>query len=565
MPPMFALLALMLVGVVLVSLLLLRARQSLLVGYFLCGVVIANSGVLRFIGLDASSHAIQETAEFGVVLLLFTLGLEFSLGELRYLKKLAFWGGGLQMGVTLALVLVAGLAWGWDVRQALIFAVACALSSTAISMKVFQDLGLAASPGARMALAVAIFQDLFVIGFLVILPLIFPETQYEEQRLAPQLGLVVAKGILFVGISFVLARWVIPALLHAVTLTRSRELFTLTVTGLCIGVAFIAGLLNLSLALGAFVAGLAVSESIYKHRILADVLPIKDLFLTLFFVSVGLLIDLPTALRHAGTVALITVLLLVGKTVLIVFIARWLKIRWRSAVLAAMSLCSGGEFSLVLIEKVGQHHAWPGDWSQISEAVIALSMGLMPMFIRWADPLGDWLEKKLKASTHTPVLDLPPAKRARVLQDHAVICGYGPVGEELALALDQQGISSLVIELNATTVKALSKAGQPVLFADATHHETWQLAGLDRARLVAFTFPDAQTTHQALQLVRQVAPSITVLARTKFRSEAEHLQQQGVDIVILDEEESAKATVRESLAIFERQNRKAAATTHLRP
>ena len=248
---MFSLLALMLVGVVAVSLLLLRLQQSLLVAYFLCGIAIANTGLLEMVAGEGAKETVATMSDYGVMLLLFVLGMEFSLSELRHLRRYAFTGGTLQVLLTM---LAAGAAtwWFFDFSwpQIVVVAVACALSSTAISVKLFQDMEISASSGARLALGIAIFQDLFVIFFLVLLPAILVSGPSASGELAPAIGLVTAKGAAFIGISIVLARYVIPRVLHAVAVTRSRELFTLTVAGLCLGVAFLAAVMGLSVVLG---------------------------------------------------------------------------------------------------------------------------------------------------------------------------------------------------------------------------------------------------------------------------------------------------------------------------
>jgi monovalent cation:H+ antiporter-2, CPA2 family len=551
-PPTFTLLAVMLVGIVIVSLLLLRMRQSLLVAYFLCGMVIANSGVLDSL-TAASEDSIAQMSEVGVMLLLFTLGMEFSLGELRYLRKQAFLGGGLQVGLTM--LIAAGILAGFTSLSPLLItiaSVAIALSSTAISVKVFQDLGLQANPGARLALAIAIFQDLFIIAFLVLLPVLFTASHAAGGGIAWQMALVAGKGVLFVAISWLLARHVIPPLLHAVADTRNRELFTLSVAGLCIGVALLAGLLELSLALGAFVAGLAVSESIYKHRILADVQPLRDIFLALFFVSVGLMIDVSIALANWLPILCITALLIVIKATLVILIGcKAIGLRGRPSALAALGLASGGEFSLILIQKTSASATWPDGLDQILVASLAISMGLVPVIMRLADPLGERVERHLgrrRAQSSDP---LPPARRAKIMEDHAIVCGYGPVGQSLVEKLALAGIPSVVIELNAKTARELAKAGQPVLFADARHSETWHLAGVSRARLIAFTFPNAEATAEALPVIREIKPEITILARTKFSSEADKLRALGVNLVVLDEAESGRAVVKEALGVYD--------------
>ncbi len=552
MPPLFALLALMLVGVVVVSLLLLRIRQSLLVGYFLCGVFIANSGVLESFGTADTGTRISQMAEFGVILLLFTLGLEFSLGELRYLRRLAFVGGSVQMVLCALPVMAAAWFFGVAPSHAAVLGVAMALSSTAISLKTFQDMELSGSPGARLAVGIAIFQDIFVILFFLFLPLIFSAGTNTEAGVMPTLLLLAGKGLLFVGIALGLARWVIPRLLHAVADTRSRELFTLTVVGLCVGLAFLGGMLELSLALGAFVAGLAVSDSIYRHRILADVMPLKDLFLTLFFVSVGLMIDLHVALRWWPQILIATSALMVFKATLITLIGRGLGLRTRPSLLGALSLSGAGEFGLVLMQRAGELRPWPPAVEQIILASTALSMGLIPFAMKMADPLADVLKRMgLSGKATSLPTDVKPSARLKSLSDHAIVCGYGPVGQRLVEALDDAGVPNIIVDLNAETVRRLHKAGRQVLFADAAHSETWDLAGLERARLVAFTFPDTHTTAAGLSIVQSRNREIAVIARAKFASEAEELRAKGVHAVIHDEVESGRAVVREALHVYE--------------
>lgn len=541
-PPLFALLALMLAGVVLVSLLLLHLRQSMLAGYFICGVLIANSGVLSLLGGGESHEQVSQMAEFGVVLLMFTLGLEFSLGELRFLRRLAFAGGGWQMGLCMAVAAAASaglIATSW--QGAVLVSVALAMSSTAVSLKSFQDLGLEASPGARMALAVAIFQDLFIIVFFLFLPLLLPH-EGVATALMPRLGSLALRGGAFVILAGVAARWVIPWLLNAVTRTRSRELFTLSVIGSCVGLAFVGGLLGLGLALGAFVAGLAVSESIFKHRILADVMPLKDLFLTLFFVSVGLMIDVKAAMALWMPICILTAALMLAKAGLITIIARRLGLAHKQALMAGIGLCSAGEFSLVLLQNASSAHLWSNDTQQTLLAASALSMGLLPALLKFGIPLGEWLVKRGWGRGKPGKADAGNMRqRISGLTDHAIICGHGPVGEKLNRALLDSGVRTLVVELNAETVQKLKRQGQAVLFADASHEETWELTQLKHARMVALTFPDATVNAQALAMIREHRPDISVLARARFSSDVERLKRLGATQVVNDETEASRA------------------------
>jgi CPA2 family monovalent cation:H+ antiporter-2 len=556
-PPLFALLAVMLLAVVAVSLLFLRARQSLLVAYFICGIIIANSGILESLAAG-ETESIRHMAEFGVILLLFTLGLEFSLSDLKHLRRWAFVGGGVQVACCLVAGTGIALAFRLPFAQAVGLGAALALSSTAVSVKAFQDMDLQARTGARFALAVAILQDLFIIGFFLIMPLLMPASNEVESVGAwlLRIGTLVGEGALFLTVTWALAKWVFPWLLYTVAQSRSRELFTLTVFGLCIGLAFLGALAEMSLALGAFVAGIAVSETIYKHRILADVQPLKDLFLTLFFVSVGLLIELPAVLKNWPSILGLTAALMAGKALLLLVLARSLGVRWQSALLAAISLSSVGEFSVVLLQQFTEVQPWPEGMEQTLLASCALSMGLVPMLMRGGLAWGEMLEKRMPSRRRVVTQNTAQEKhRMKTLKDHAIICGYGPVGQKLVAALEDVGVPTLVIELNADTVRELHRAGHLVLFADVTHVETWGLVRLEHARLVAFTFPLTEVTTAAQHLVRARNHEITILARTKFRAEAKALKELGVDLVVHDEQESARAMVREALGEWGAQER----------
>ncbi len=549
--PLFSLLAVMLTAVVVVSLLLLRVRQSLLVGYFCCGIVIANTGIIERLGGGDSQEAVRQMAEFGVMLLMFVLGMEFSISELRFLRRFALVGGALQMGlcilVATAVAKMTGIPWA----GAIVIGVALAMSSTAVSLKTFQDMELSGSPGARLALGIAIFQDIFIIAFLVFLPLLL-DANSSEGGVMGSLGKVLLRSSVFMVLTWINAKWVIPKLLHAVARTRSRELFTLTVVGSCVGLAFIGSLLQLGLALGAFVAGLAVSESVYKHRIMADIMPIKDIFLTLFFVSVGLLVDLQVAAQNWATILVITSVLVLAKASIVTGIGYFLGQVNRPALLGGLSLCSAGEFSLLLLQKSSAAEFWDSSVQQSLVASATISMALVPGLMRLASPIAHWLDVRRWGRHHAPsgrIDKAPMYHRLKKLSSHAIICGYGPVGRALNRAMLGAGVPTLIIELNADTVRRLMEEGQDVLFADAAHEETWEMARVNDASLVAFTFPDATVAVAALHHLRAFNREVCVMARARFASDQSRLERLGVNIVIHDEGEAAEAVVNSGLRI----------------
>ncbi|MGE9268657.1 MAG: cation:proton antiporter [Verrucomicrobiales bacterium] len=546
--PMLALLALVLGSVVCLSLVLVKFRQSLLVGYFLSGVILANSGVSTLFGNDVEglSRAIDTLSELGIVLLMFTLGIEFSIRELIHLRRVVLGGGAAQM----TLCTLAGLAllipFGISGNLLLVVAFALALSSTAVSIKSFQDMGLPNTPGARFGLGVAIFQDLAVIIFMVLLPSLLGNGSGGP---LPLLG-ALAKGCLFLVVCWFLSRNAIPRLLHAAALTRSRELFTITVVALCALIAWGANWIGLSLALGAFAAGLVVSESIYSHRVLADILPFKDLFLTIFFVSVGLMIDIQTLSTYWAQILLGVLLILSVKGLLIFLIARRLGLRLQQALLACAALASSGEFSLVLLSQASSLGGLPPAIEQILLACTAVSMGLVPTLMRGSLPLTKKLTARgfFKGGETTNCLKM--ASEVDSLKNHVVICGYGPVGQALHEAMDRAGIPVIILEMNAETVRKLHHEGTRVLFADATKVETMELAKIATARSIAFTFPDAALATEGIRAARQLNPEIITFARAKFMAGVEKLKKEGVSHILHDEATSGHAMIEAVMSCY---------------
>ena len=416
-------------------------------------------------------------------------------------------------------------------------------------MKSFQDLGQQNNPGARASLGIALFQDMLVILVFLVMPALYHD---GDGGVGWQIGVSMLKGVAFLAGAWLLGRYGLTPLLHAVARTRSRELFTLTVIGLCAGVAFAGGALDLSLALGAFAAGLVVSESIYSHRILSDILPFKDLFLAIFFVSVGLLIDLSVVAAEWPRVLLGSLLIL--------------GVEGRYRVRGAERFQAAGTRGDAGGGQSGQHgrvfagaHRQGGRLPAVRSrhradaagvhggddgggAVVDAGGGAVCPLAGTQRDLGD---------AQAPPAALAPTKVIKEIRDHAIICGYGPVGRALNEALKRCGVATLVLELNSDTVRALKRAGQPVLFADATHPEALDLAGIARARLVAFTFPAVTATCAAVPLVRERNPGIYIFGRAKYPNEVSRLRELDVQ-VIHDERESAVAMVRAAISSYER-------------
>lgn len=542
-PPFFTLLTVVFMGIIAIALVLAHFRQSLLAGYFICGVILANCGILDHI--PNSDVSIQALSEVGIILLMFTLGLEFSIDELRHLRKTALVGGGIQMFIcTAAFGLGLHYATGMDMSHSLTVGAIMGLSSTAVALKSFQEFGLSGTSGAKMAVGIALFQDIAAIMLVAIMPQIFTASP-SSWSTALNIGMAVLRGLVFLGAAWLIGHYLLPRIMLAVARTKSRELFTLMVFAICSGIAMLASLLGLSIALGAFTAGLFVSSSYYSHRVLSEVLPFKDLFLTIFFVSAGLLIDIDDLWEHLGHVATFAAFVLAIKFVACIVAASFLKIPGRMGIMASTALTNVGEFSLVLIPFMQEITPIPALVTTNVYAIAAVSMGMTPLLMKAARKLTPLLVRIPGLKTKRERLSVETMiTRVEGIKDHAIICGYGPVGKRLHENLAQYGIPCIIIDLNADTVKALLNDGHLAFLGDIQHQITMDLAGIRTARLIAFTFPDPAPALSTYMQIKGVNTDITVIARAKFRSEVALLHHAGITNVIHDEMETGAAAVR---------------------
>jgi len=546
------LLGVVLAAAVVVSLIFAHLRQSLILGYFLCGIVLGNSAMIERLGFSQAEHLLSVLADVGVLLLMFTLGIEFSIKELRKLRRMAFLGGGMQMAGTLLLASGCFVVFGavaWSVAG--LFGFILALSSTALALRLFQDSGQGTGPGARLALGVALFQDLAVIVMILLLPALFGSGGSGGAVGVALLGALLRSAV-FLLAAWLAAQYAVPGLLRLVTATRSRELFTLTVTGLCAGLAAAGWAMGLSLPLGAFVAGVVVSESVYSHRILADVIPFKDLFLAIFFIAVGSLIDLGLFAEHWVFYVLVALLVFLAKTGIAFFAGRFLGCPVRASLQAAVALGSLGEFSLVLASRAVELGLLDRMEEQFLLITTALTMTMAPLAFRGSGRLGRWMEQWPVFRKHVRAQVGDVRSGVEAMDGHAIICGYGPVGRRLDEALRRCGVETLVVELNVATVEKLKKDGRAVLFADAAQAETLPLAGVERAALLAVTFPQLNAARGVVAQARSLRPELPVFCRAKFDQEVEVLRRIGVEHVVQDELECSVGLVRRAMQQLDR-------------
>jgi CPA2 family monovalent cation:H+ antiporter-2 len=511
-----------------------RLRLPTIIGYMLTGVVIGPSGL----GVIGDVHAVETLAEIGVVLLLFTIGLEFSLEKLLAMQRVVFLGGGMQVGVTIvAAMLLAhwgvGLAW----PSAIFVGFLVALSSTAIVLKTYVDRAESDTPHGRMAIGILLFQDLCIVPMMLFLPLLSGQRTANLWYILKTLGLAAGSVLLIM----LLARRVFPFLLQWLVTLRSREVFVSFAVLACLGTAWLTSQAGLSLALGAFIAGVVLSESEYSHQIVADILPFRDIFNGIFFVSIGMLLSLEVLTTTWPVVLGLVALIVVGKTVLAFAAIKALGRTPRVALMAALGIAQIGEFSFVLLKVGAEAGLLEGAAYQTFLAASILTMLATPFLIALAPALG------YQAGRWTGIADTPDTGAAELppVSGHVIIAGYGLNGRNLARVLRAAGIPYRIIELNIESIRAGRKQGEPILYGDGTRREVLHAARIEAARVLVVAISDATATRRIAALAREMNPNLHIIVRTHFVSEMNGLYALGVQQVIPEEFET-------SLEIFAR-------------
>lgn len=520
-------------GVILLS---HRARLPLVLGFLLTGVIAGPHGL----GLIKAVHEVEVLAEVGVILLLFSIGIEFSLGSLVRIWRSVILGGSLQIAMTGAATIFLAQAFGQGPREAVFLGMLVSLSSTAIVLRLLQERAEIESPPGRSTLGVLIFQDLAIVPMMLFTPLL---GMGEEGDVAGSLLSLLGKGVLIVGIVLLAARWVVPWLLFKVARTRNREVFLLATVGLGLASAWLTSLAGLSLALGAFLAGLVISESEYSTQALGEVLPFKEIFLSFFFVSVGMLLDLSFVTREFFSVSLTALLVLGMKATLAALAVRLLGFSLRTALIAGLSLSQVGEFSFILSRTGIEHGLLPGAYEQLFLAVSVLTMAATPFVISAAPavsgaivglPLPAWLKGQTLDVPRDPV-DVG----AKALEDHLIIVGFGVNGRNLARAARVAGIPYVVVETNPDTVRREAREGESIFFGDAMQPAVLEHAGVERARVLVSAISDPGATRRITQVAKRTNPALFVLARTRYVQEMGPLFRAGADDVIPEEFETS--------------------------
>lgn len=514
-----------------------RLHQSVILGYLLAGVVIGPF-TPGFIG---DREQIGALAEVGVIFLMFALGIEFSLRELARMKGIALVGTAVQIALTMAASIALGMYLGWPIAQGLFFGGVIAVSSTMVVLKTLLDRGEVASSHGRVLLGMLIVQDLAAVLLMVVLPKLGAGTSAPVQELI----LTLVSAALFVGATLFLGARVVPGLMHRVEGLRSPELFLLTAVALALCTATASALLGLSPALGAFMAGLMLTETEFDHRVVAEVVPMRNLFATLFFVSVGMLIDPWFIVSNPGSVVGMAVFILIVKGLSTAVAVMPFRLGSKTVLFTSLGMAQIGEFSYVLANAGRQSQAIPESLHTLILTSSVLTIVLTPAGFAVA-PILDRLVSRLPLIGRLLSVRPTIAGREAEFRDHVIVVGYGRVGSRVAGELRRAGLPVVVIEEDMHLVRELGRQGVPGIHGDASYASILAAAHPERARLVIAALPDSGATRTVVVEARRRNPDVPILARVTRPEDEESLKQLGATAVVAPEQAGALLLVEES-------------------
>lgn len=503
-----------------------------IVGFLLTGILTGPYGF----HLVSAVKEVEILAEIGVILLLFSIGLEFSLKRLREIQSIVLLGGSTQ--VILAILLTMGFTSlaGFSLTQSVFIGFLVALSSTAIVLKLLQESGQMDTPHGRISVGILIFQDIMIVPMMLVVPMLSGDFQFDTLSVTT---FFIKIAILLIFL-FLLNRWIVPHILYQVTRTRSRELFLMTVAFLAFATAWLTSLVGLSLALGAFLAGLIVSESEYSSEAFANILPLRDIFLSFFFVSIGMLLDIRVILNNPLLILVSFIAILFIKMITAGFASLILGYSIRKILIVMFTLAQIGEFSFILFKVGMKYQLMPDAAYQNFLAVSVLTMMFSPFIFalgKYADQISRFIpfSGRLKLKEEKKYADLA----GESVSDHLIIIGYGLNGQNLTRAAQALAIPYQVIDLNPDTVRREKKSGIKIFYGDATQKNVLKHANINTARVVVIAINDAAATRRITQLVREMNPAIYLITRTRYVQEVKALFNLGANEVIPEEYETS--------------------------
>jgi K+:H+ antiporter len=524
-----------------------------LVGYLVAGILIGPATP----GFVADVELTGQLAEIGVMLMMFGVGLHFSLDDLLAVRRIAIPGAVVQIVVATALGAVTALAWGWSLGAGIVFGLALSVASTVVLLRALEARGVLQSVNGRIAVGWLVVEDLVVVLVLVLLPALAgvlggttPGATGGTGSVGWTLAVTLGKVAAFVALMLVVGRRYLPRLLWLVARTGSRELFTLAVISAAVGVAYAsARLFSVSFALGAFFAGMMMRESALSHRAAEESLPLRDAFAVLFFVSVGMLFDPQIVLREPLKLAAVVAIVLVGKTAAAVGLVLAFRYPFTTALTVGASLAQIGEFSFILASLGVSLGLLPVEGQSLVLAAALISITLNPLLFAAIEPAQAWIRSRSSVAralerSDDPLAELPTAFDAESLTGHVVLVGYGRVGSRIADALAARGIRLVVAEQNRELVERLRERNIPAVSGDATEPAVLIQAHVARASLLVVATPNAFQVRKMVETARALNPRIETLIRTHSDDEAALLRRDNLGTVFMGEHELALAMTR---------------------
>jgi len=508
-----------------------KLRLPTILGFLITGIIAGPNG-LRLI---YAVHEIEIMAEIGVILLLFIIGMEFSLKTMASIQRIVLIGGFIQVGGTIGLTFLAAYSWGMPWNEALFMGFLVSLSSTAIVLTLLQERGAVNAAHGKIALAVLIFQDIIVVPMMLFAPLMTGEAENVGMTLLTLL----LKAALVVALVLFSARYLAPRLLEIIARTHSQELFMLSVITICFAVAWGTSSIGLSLALGAFMAGLVISESEYSYQATALVLPFREIFTSFFFVSIGMLLDMRFFIANIGMILLLTLAVMLGKLLIAGTAALVLRYPLRTALLTGFALLQIGEFAFILSERGLEYNLIGEEAYQYFLAISILSMALTPFAIKYAPGIADWILRRPmpdrlrhfnQLSSHA---DEEPDEAE--LEDHVIIIGYGLTGRNVAQAAQQAHIPYVVVELDPELVEAARAAGHPATYGDAMSSFVLHHVHVYSARVAVISVTDPDEARRIILQIRTICQTVYVIVRTRMVSQVSEFYRIGANEVIPEE------------------------------
>lgn len=522
--PVLILLAVAVLAVVVFRLL----RLPPMLGYLLAGVLIGPHAL----GWIADNDETRHLAEFGVVFLMFSIGLEFSLPKLIAMKRIVFGFGTAQVTVTIAVVIVIAWIFHLDWRIGLILGGALAMSSTAIVSKMLSERAELNSLHGKQVIGVLLLQDLAVIPLLIIVPALAVQANTEADDFTAMLMLAMLKVVVVLMFVFFIGQKLMRRWFHLVARQKSSELFVLNVLLITLGLAWITQMAGLSLALGAFLAGMLISETEYRYQVEDDIKPFRDVLLGLFFVTIGMLLDLQVVLENFVWVFVILLALTVLKVAIVAGLSRLFGASTSVALRTGLNLAQAGEFGFVLLAQANEIALIENSVLQPVLAAMVISMFLAPFLIEYSDAMiqrfysSDWMHRAMQITSI--------AAQTMAAQSHVIICGYGRSGQSISRILEQESIPFIALDLDPYRIQEATRAGESVVYGDAARREVLIAAGLMRAKVLVVSYSDTVSTLKILKHVHELRPDLAVVVRTQDDTNIDLLKEAGATEVVAE-------------------------------